>query len=286
MRLGVGLVHVAADGDAPLAGCEGKPHIGANRGEHDHHIDPAEIPSDEARDHQQLDRGRDRVQHRHPHDRIDAGHAALDDAVKPPGAALQMKAQGERVQMAEGAVGELTHGMLRDRGEPHVADLREQHHQHAADAIGHDQHGWHGGKAERRKRGRFTRCGFACEDVDHRLVGDRYRERDGLGEDERAKRNDHAEAQIGPIGRPSIGKQFAQYAQLPRPRLKHGVASRLRQPVLHERSLLSARGPRGKKGSVRALPNQALYRRRAPPRQARQGLGNVTSCCGWIRSGL
>ena len=58
---------------------------------------------------------------------------------KPAGAALEMKAQRELVQMAEGAVGELAHRVLGDRGEPHVAELREQHHQHAADAIGDDE---------------------------------------------------------------------------------------------------------------------------------------------------
>ncbi len=70
---------------------------------------------------------------------------------KPAGAALEMKAQGERMQMPEGAVGELAHGILGDHGEPHVAELREHHHQHAADAIGDDEHGRDGGKSERRK---------------------------------------------------------------------------------------------------------------------------------------
>ena len=42
--------------------------------------------------------------------------------------------------MAEGAVGELAHRMLGDHGEPDVAELGEQHHQHPADAIGDDQH--------------------------------------------------------------------------------------------------------------------------------------------------
>ena len=42
---------------------------------------------------------------------------------------------GHAVQMAEGAVGELAHGVLGDDGEPHVAELGEQHHQHASDAV-------------------------------------------------------------------------------------------------------------------------------------------------------
>ena len=57
---------------------------------------------------------------------------ALDDAVQPAGAALQMKAQGQRVQMPEGALGELANGILRDDGEPDVAELGKHHHHHPA----------------------------------------------------------------------------------------------------------------------------------------------------------
>ena len=61
------------------------------------------------------------------------------------------------MQMAEGAVGELAHRVLGDHGEPHVAELREQHHQHAADAIGDDQHGGNGGKPKRGEPGDLAR---------------------------------------------------------------------------------------------------------------------------------
>ena len=253
MRLGVGFVHVAADGDAPLAGPEGEPDIDADGEQHDHHIDPAEIPGDQTRDHRELDRRGDRVQHRHAHDSVDAVDAALDDAAQASGAALQMKAQRKLMQMPEGAVGELAHGVLGNHGEPHVAELREQHHQHAAHAIGDDQHGGDGGEAERREPGDFARARLAGEEVDDRLVGDRHGERDRLGDHERQKREHHPHAEIGAIGRPDIRRKLAQHAQLPRPCLKHGVASRLRQPVLHERSLLFGRTrPPGKKGSEHA----------------------------------
>ena len=72
------------------------------------------------------------------------------------------------MQMPEGAVGELAHGMLGDHGEPHVAELREQHHQHAAHAIGDDQHGRDGGEPERREPGDFARARLAGEKVDDR----------------------------------------------------------------------------------------------------------------------
>ena len=51
------------------------------------------------------------------------------------------------------------------------------------------------------------------------------------------KREHHPHAKIGAIGRPDIRRQLAQHAEISRPCLKHGVASRLRQPVLHEIAL-------------------------------------------------
>ncbi len=52
------------------------------------------------------------------------------------------------MQMAEGPVGELAYGMLGDHGEPDVAELGEQHHQHAPNPVGDDQHRRQHGEAE------------------------------------------------------------------------------------------------------------------------------------------
>ena len=196
------------------------------------------------------------------------------------------------MQMPEGAVGELAHRMLGDHGEPHVAELREQHHQHAGHAIGDDQHGRPGGETERREPGDLARARLAGEKVDDGLVGDGHGKRDRLGDDERQKREHHPHAKIGAIGRPDIRRQFAQHAEIPRPCLKHGVASRLRQPVLHEIALwggLSA-GLMGrivhlaKKGSERAArPLSPLHRNigsGAPHAKQRQWSGTLSSCLG------
>ena len=134
--------------------------------------------------------------HRHAHDSVDAVDAALDHAAQASGAALQMKAQRELMQVPEGAVGELAHGVLGNHGEPHVAELREQHHQHAAHAIGDDQHGGNGGEAKRREPGDFARTRFAGEEVHDRLVSDRHGKRDRLGDHERQKREHHPHAEI------------------------------------------------------------------------------------------
>ena len=55
------------------------------------------------------------------------------------GAPFEVEAQRQLVQVPEGAVGELAHRVLADRGEQHVAQLRQHHHQDAADAIGDDE---------------------------------------------------------------------------------------------------------------------------------------------------
>src|SRR6185369_7272160 len=103
----------AANGDTLLARPEREPDIDTHGGENHHDIDPAEIIRDEACDHQQLDRGRDRVQHSHAYDGIDAGDTTLDHPVEAASAPLEMKPQRQFVQMAERAVGELPHRVLR-----------------------------------------------------------------------------------------------------------------------------------------------------------------------------
>ena len=104
------------------------------------------------------------------------------------------------------------------------------------------------------------------QQVDDLLVGDRHEKGDGLGDDERHQGQDHAHAEIGTAGRPDIGEQLAQDREVPRPRLKHGVASRLRQPILHEKGSLPIGGtPGGKKGSAERCPCAYSPRAAAPP---------------------
>ena len=260
MRFRVGFVHVAPDDDAALAGPEGKPYIEGDGDEDHDDIDPAEIEGHQSCDHQELDRGRDRIQHRHAHDGVDAADAALDDAVQASGAALEVEPQGELVQMPEGAVGELADRILGHHGEQHVAELGEQHHQHAPDAISDDEHGGDGGKSEGGEPGHGAGGRLSGENVDDRLIGDGNGEGDGLGDDERRQRQDHAHAKIRPIGRPDIGDQLAQDAPMSRPCLKHGVASRLRKPVLHEESVsISAPAARQKRAAIGRCPCSTDY---------------------------
>ena len=134
------------------------------------------------------------------------------------------------MQMTEGAVGKLAHGILGDGGEPDIAELCEHHHHHPADAIGDDEEGGARGEAHRRD---FLTRRLAGQEVDDRLVGDRHQKRDRLGDDQRDESHHHAHAEIGTAGGPDIGGKLAQDGEVPGPRLHQRVAPRLRQ-ILHE----------------------------------------------------
>ena len=138
MRLCIAFIHVAAYRDAALARPECEPDIQHHSRCHRHHVDPTKVISDQAADHDELDGGGNGVEHRHAHDSVDARNAALDHAVEAAGAPLQMKAHGESVQVAEGAVGERAHCILRNHGKEDVAELREHHHQDTAEPVGDD----------------------------------------------------------------------------------------------------------------------------------------------------
>ena len=111
------------------------------------------------------------------------------------------------MEMAEGAVGELAYRVLRDRGEPDIAELGEHHHHYPADAISDDEEHRARGEAH---RGDLLARRLAGEEIDHRLVGDRHQKRDRLGDDQRDQGKDHAHAKIGAAGRPDIGGKLAQ----------------------------------------------------------------------------
>ena len=133
------------------------------------------------------------------------------------------------MQMPEGPVGELAHSVLRDHREPHVPELGEQHHQHAPHAIGDDEHCGDGGQAEDGKPGDSLAGRLSGEKVDHGLVGDRHRERDDLGDDERREREQNARAQ-SPAGWPARYRGEARGARsnappVPEARCRFSIAA-------------------------------------------------------------
>ena len=68
------------------------------------------------------------------------------------GAPLQVVAERQLVHVDEGLVGELADRVLADLGEQRVAEVVEDVHQDAADAVGDDQHDRHGDERARGRR--------------------------------------------------------------------------------------------------------------------------------------
>ena len=95
------------------------------------------------------------------------------------------------------------------------------------------RHGRLRGEAERRDATSHGAGALPGQQIDDLLVGDRHEKSDRLGGNQRAQREQHATAEIRPVSRPDIRKQLLKHGDMTRPRLKHGVAPRLRQPVLH-----------------------------------------------------
>ena len=208
LRMGVrvGIVHLAADGDAPVAGAHREPHIGPHRHRDDAHVPDVELVPDDAGGQRELQDGRQAVQDGEADDLLDAGRAALDDAREPAGAPLEMKAQRQLVQVDEGAVGELADRVLPDAREERVAQLVQRGGDDAPDIVGEHQH--HRPGNERRHVGgrpalAGQRIGRPFEEIGHEHGDD-------LGGDERQEGDQHAPLQVRPVGRPHIGPEVPE----------------------------------------------------------------------------
>ena len=110
--------------------------------------------------------------------------------------------------MPKRAVVELANRMLSDLGEEKVANLVQDHHQDPAATIGDDQscccQGQHAGRP--------AGCGgMFGEPVNRRLIEDRHRYGDELGDGENNKRKNHAQPQIRPPLRPDERQQPHEY---------------------------------------------------------------------------
>ena len=95
LRVGVGvaLVHVAADGDAPVRRHAREPEIRPDHDDHGERVAPVEREEEDAEDQRELHHRRNAGEHAHAHDLLDGLAAALEDARQPAGLALEMEAQ-------------------------------------------------------------------------------------------------------------------------------------------------------------------------------------------------
>jgi hypothetical protein len=129
--VGVALVHVAADVDAPVGGDGREPEIDDDHHQDRNHIAPVEGEIEHAQDHREFDDGRHAGQHAHADDLLDGLATALEHARQTSGLALKMKAQRQIVQVDKDFVGDAPHRMHRDRGKQGVAPLGEKLHEAA-----------------------------------------------------------------------------------------------------------------------------------------------------------
>ena len=128
---------------------------------------------------------------------LHALRAALDDAAEAAGLALQVKAQRQRMEVAESGQRQVAHGALRHRREDGVADFAESLGQHARQAIGQD---------ERHRHRDRLQLGIA-EGVDRVLVEDRDVDVGDLGQDQQDRCDNDAAAQAPFALRPQMRRQ-------------------------------------------------------------------------------
>ncbi len=202
-RLGVGLavalVHLAAEFEAPIGDDEGEDDIADDRAEGDDREAPLIEPPEDRADQHDLEQRRHEAEEEVIEQEFRAANAALDRARQAAGLALEVEAQRELMQVAEGRERHLAHRALSDLGEDRVAQLGESLGRNPGDAIADDEHDRHGD--ERGLAGR--------ERIDRMLVKHRHIDRGRFGKNEQPDRDDDAQPQIPGAARPEKGQQLA-----------------------------------------------------------------------------
>src|SRR5690606_33951045 len=125
IRLRIGIVHLLADGDPPVARLHREPDIEPDGYRHDREILPAVSNRQNDRRQQELEDRRNRIQDREADNDLDALGAAVDDARKPARTSLPVKPQRQCMKMHEGAVSKLPDRILADACKERIAQLIE-----------------------------------------------------------------------------------------------------------------------------------------------------------------
>ena len=204
VRIRVGIVHVPADGDAPVGRLDGEIEIGPDH--HHQHADiaDAEEPDKDDGHHEELDDSGHDVEHGETDDRFDALGATLDNAGEAAGAARQMEAQRQAMDVMESFERQFAHGMLANACEEDVAQLLEGSVENVAEDIGDDEHD---GNSEAEDQ---LAIGIgAIEAVDDALIGKGNEGSCNLAQDQSAEGEDHLHAQVGSALGPHIGPEIA-----------------------------------------------------------------------------
>ena len=137
--LGVAVVHLAPEAHPPIGDRKREADIEHDRHQGDRGKGPIEEPPQDPADQQDLEQGRHDVEQHEGQKKIDARGAALDRPRQPAGAALEVIAQRQSVDMAERGQRQPAHGALADLGEDGVAQLVEALRHHPGEPVGDDQ---------------------------------------------------------------------------------------------------------------------------------------------------
>ncbi len=194
--VGIGLVHRAANGDAPFGDGDREPAIeedGRHRGEGEPDV---EIYDEDDADERELKQRRENRKEREREQRVDALGAALDDAVETAGALFQMEAQRQCVDVPEGLDRDLAHRTVGDLGEDGVAKLGEGLHQNARDAVGQD---------EAEGYGEALIGGTGLKRIDRPGIHERDDQGDDLGQNKQEDGEHHPAFEPWMSSRPDIG---------------------------------------------------------------------------------
>ena len=210
-RLGIGvgvrLVHLLADGDAPLSGAIGVRHVDRDGDENRERIPPVEVEEQDADHEHELEDGRRELEDDKAHQFLDAVAAALEHARQAAGLALEVKAQRKHVHVLEGRERQAAYGVERHLGEQAVAELRQERHGDAQARVSRDQRERHRQHRDHRGPGRGAPLADRHQRVGRPLEGERHGERHELGGHQEHERHDHAQLEVGARRRPQVRPQ-------------------------------------------------------------------------------
>ncbi len=253
MRVGVLVDHPLADLDPPFCHREGEPDVKADGRHHHHEIPGIEQNEENARHHEQFEKQRPDAEQQETQEKFDALDAPLHDAAQAARLAGEVKAQRERMDVAEGLQRQRPERPLRHPREDDIAQLLEADCQETRDAIGHRE----ADCAGRQHPGGGERD-VSRQRIDRRLVIQRRDDRDHFCQ----QKQEHGHHDAGAHRRLPLGPEVGRHTSDRAPPL-----SCLRSATPHVCLLRSGTTP---------LENMSGR----PPDRSGPGCG---SGCGWPR---
>ena len=200
VRLRVQLVHLAAELGAPLGEADGQRAIGNQRGQRDPHEAHVELAAEQRQHQRQLDQRRHDGVERVAHQRLQRARAALDVAGHAAGLAVEVEAQAERVQVAEGLQRDAPRRAVGGLGEDQFAQLGEDRGRQPQPRIGQQQ-------PQRHDHQRPRIADRDRQAVHQLLQQQRHAHVRRLGRDDEHQRQHHAHAVFPQVGAEALQRR-------------------------------------------------------------------------------